>query len=116
MLRLGKIPSHKRFQFVCVPSWHLISRHNVLVYLHSQSGSHKALAQKIRHSFLGSDEPLFVPLSERWIAAIRAACPTEGISAKGKALHSIFPERRAQREHIAAAEDPDLRCLLITVP
>lgn len=53
MLRFGKILSHKRFQFVCMPSWYLISRHDVLIY--RQSDSHKVFTQKIRHHSFRSD-------------------------------------------------------------
>ena len=63
MLRFGKILSHKRFQFVHMPSWCLISRHDVLIYLQCQFSSHKAFTQKIRHNSFRSDVLLFVALA-----------------------------------------------------
>lgn len=72
-LRVGKIPSHKRFQFVCTPSRYLISGHDVRLCLHCQSGSHRAFAQKIRRCSFRSDERL--PVAQCRVTAVRAGCP-----------------------------------------
>ena len=74
-LRLGKILSHKRFHFVRVPSWYLISGHGVRLYLHCQSESHTAFARKIRRRSFRSDERL--PVALCWVTAARAGCPDQ---------------------------------------
>ena len=71
-LRVGKIPSHKSFQFVRTPSWYLISGHDVRLYLHCQSGSHRTFAQKMRCCSLRSDERL--PVAQCRVRAVRPGC------------------------------------------
>ena len=70
---MGKIPSHKRSQFVRTPSRYLISGHDVRLYLHCQSGSHKAFAQKMRRCSSRSDERL--PVAQCRVTGVRAGCP-----------------------------------------
>ena len=97
-LRLGKILSHKRFQFVHMPSWYLISGHDMLLYLRCLSGNHKALAPKMRRRSFRSDERL--PAAQCWGQLLdRAGRPDRRrlCASRGSPLHVPIEKTRPCR-------------------